>query len=199
MYVRWDGADLPRLLDARHSAMHEAVAGLLSSLDGWSFEPEVSFSVYGERGVIDILAWHPVRRMLLVIELKTEIVELGTLLSKMDQRRRLAADVARRSFDWDPIATSTWVIIAEGRTNRRAVAAHRVALRKKFPVDGRSMRRWLRDPQERVDALGFLPKRHLAIAGREMPPTKRVVPVRARTGKGRSSAERPRNGRPGGA
>jgi transcriptional regulator with XRE-family HTH domain len=60
--VRWEGPDLPRMLDSRHSAMHEAVASLLSSLDGWTFEPEVSFSVYGERGVIDILAWHPGRR-----------------------------------------------------------------------------------------------------------------------------------------
>ena len=180
-FVRWDGADLPRLMDARHSAMHEAVAGLLSSLDGWTFEPEVSFSIYGERGVIDVLAWHPGRRMLLVIELKTEVVEIGMLLGKMDQRRRLAADVARRSFGWDPIAVSTWVVIADGRTNRRAVSAHRLVLRTKFPVDGRSMRRWLRDPRQRVDALGFLPNRHLLTARREMAPTKRVVPVRART------------------
>lgn len=181
-FVRWDGADLPRLLDARHSAMHEAVAGLLSSLDGWAFEPEVSFSIYGERGVIDILAWHPGRRALLVIELKTEVVEIGMLLGKMDQRRRLAAKVAQRSYGWDPVSVSTWVVIADGRTNRRAVAAHRLVLRRKFPVDGRSMRSWLRDPLGRVDALGFLPNRYLMTPGREMAPTKRVVPVRPRSG-----------------
>jgi len=180
-FVRWDGADLPRLMDARHSAMHEAVAGLLSSLDGWTFEPEVSFSIYGERGVIDVLAWHPGRRMLLVIELKTEVVEIGALLGKMDQRRRLAAEVAQRSYGWDAISVSTWVVVADGRTNRRAVAAHRVVLRKKFPVDGRSMRRWLSDPLGRVDALGFLPKRYLMTPGPEMAPTKRVVPVRPRS------------------
>jgi len=50
--VRWQGADVGRLLDARHAAMHEAVAGLLASVDGWVFEPEVSFSIYGERGII---------------------------------------------------------------------------------------------------------------------------------------------------
>ncbi len=88
--VRWQGADLGRLLDARHAGMHESMAGLLGSLDGWQFEPEVSFSIYGERGIIDILAWHPGRRMLLVIELKTEIVEVSGLLGSMDQRRRLA-------------------------------------------------------------------------------------------------------------
>lgn len=180
-FVRWDGADLPRLLDARHSAMHEAVAGLLGSLDGWTFEPEVSFSIYGERGIIDILGWHPGRRMLLVIELKTEIVEIGLLLGKMDQRRRLAVDFARRRFGWDPIDVSTWVVLAESRSNRRAVASHRTVIRRKFPVDGRSMRRWLRDPAERVDALGFLPNRYVETLGREMTPTKRVVPGRSRT------------------
>jgi hypothetical protein len=34
--------------------------------------------------------------MLLVIELKTEVVEVGMLLGKMDQRRRLASNVARQ-------------------------------------------------------------------------------------------------------
>ena len=42
-FVRWDGAELPRLLDARHAAMHEAVAGLFAALEGWVIEPEVSF------------------------------------------------------------------------------------------------------------------------------------------------------------
>jgi transcriptional regulator with XRE-family HTH domain len=179
-FVRWSGADLARLLDARHAAMHEAVAGLFAALDGWVIEPEVSFSIYGERGVIDILAWHPGRRMLLVIELKTEIVEVGVLLGKMDQRRRLAANVARR-FGWDPVAVSTWVILADGRTNRRTVAAHRAVLRRKFPIDGRSVRRWLRDPVERIDALGFLPERYVVAVGRTVSPVKRVSASLPRT------------------
>jgi transcriptional regulator with XRE-family HTH domain len=179
-FVRWDGADLARLLDARHAAMHEAVAGLLASADGWVFEPEVSFSLHGERGIIDILAWHPGRRMLLVIELKTEIVEVGMLLSKMDQRRRLAGNVAR-PFGWDPVAISTWVVLADSRTNRRALAAHRRVLRAKFPIDGRSIRRWMRDPRERIDALGFLPERHVVQLGRDIAPVRRVRAPRART------------------
>jgi transcriptional regulator with XRE-family HTH domain len=179
-FVRWDDADLARLLDARHAAMHEAVAGLFASADGWVIEPEVSFSVHGERGIIDILAWHPGRRMLLVIELKTEVVEVGMLLGKMDQRRRLAGNVARR-LGWDPVAVSTWVVIADSRTNRRAVSAHRMVLRHKFPVDGRSVRRWMRDPSERIDALGFLPKRHAVTLGRSVAPVKRVAGPGART------------------
>jgi transcriptional regulator with XRE-family HTH domain len=172
--IRWPGADLGRLLDARHAAMHEAVAGLLSSLDGWQFEPEVSFSIYGERGVIDVLAWHPGRRALLVIELKTEVVDVSDLLGTMDRRRRLAWQIGRER-GWDPSTVSTWVVIAESRTNRRAVAAHERTLRSKLPVDSRGIARWLRDPVGRVDALGFLPHRHGVTLGRPTAPRRRIA------------------------
>ena len=57
--VRWQGGDLGRLINARHAEMHEAMAIFMAGLDGWVAEPEVSFSIYGERGVLDVLAWHP--------------------------------------------------------------------------------------------------------------------------------------------
>src|SRR4051794_19498110 len=55
---RWRGSDLDRLVNARHSAMHDAIARLLGSSAGWITAPEVSFSIYGERGIVDVLAWH---------------------------------------------------------------------------------------------------------------------------------------------
>ena len=70
--ARWRGADLHRLLNARHSALAESVARFLVGSPPWLSRPEVSFSVYGERGVIDILAFHPPTGALLVIELKTD-------------------------------------------------------------------------------------------------------------------------------
>ena len=179
--VRWQGADVGRLLDARHAAMHEAIAGLLASFDGWVFEPEVSFSIYGERGIIDILAWHPARRTLLVIELKTEIVDVSGLLGSMDQRRRLAWRIAR-DRGWEPNVVSIWVVVADSRTNRRAVAAHAGVLRAKLRMDGRGMRRWLRDPAERVNVLGFLPVRHGIGIRRPLAPVRRVAARRTSRG-----------------
>ena len=61
--VRWHGGDLPRLLGARHSRLHEGMARFFGDLPEWIVEPEVSFSIYGERGIIDVLAWHPTRRI----------------------------------------------------------------------------------------------------------------------------------------
>jgi transcriptional regulator with XRE-family HTH domain len=91
--ARWQGADLDRLINARHSAMHEAVAQSFAARHGWSILPEVSFSIYGERGVVDILAWHPETRSLIVIELKTAISDVNELLGTVDRKRRLAVRI----------------------------------------------------------------------------------------------------------
>lgn len=81
--VRWHGGDLSRLVSARHARMHEILARYFVGLPGWVVEPEVSFSVYGERGIIDVLAWHPTSRILLVIELKTEVVDINEMLGTL--------------------------------------------------------------------------------------------------------------------
>jgi hypothetical protein len=52
--------------------------------------------------------------MLLVIELKTEIVEVSGLLGSMDRRRRLAPKIAAR-LGWEAVAVSTWVVVADSR------------------------------------------------------------------------------------
>jgi transcriptional regulator with XRE-family HTH domain len=171
--VRWQGGDLGRLISARHSAMHEVMARHLRSLTGWASEPEVSFSVYGERGVIDILAWHAASRALLVIELKTDLVDLNELMATLDRKRRLAARIARER-GWDPSSTSAWVVVADGRTNRRSVSDHAGVLRAKLPTDGRTIRAWLRQPAGRVNALSFLPSVPGADIGRHLAPIRRV-------------------------
>jgi hypothetical protein len=93
--ARWRGGDLDRLLNARHSALHESVARNFLERPGWLAEPEISFAIYGERGIIDILAWHAGRQMLLVIELKTDIADVNELVGTLDRKRRLAGNVAR--------------------------------------------------------------------------------------------------------
>ena len=143
--VRWQGGDLDRLLNARHSALHESVARVLAAIPGWTLAPEVSFAIYGERGVIDILAWHAPTRTLLVIELKTEIVDINELMGTVDRKRRLAAVVGRER-GWLAERVALWVIVADSTTNRRRVQTHATTLRAAFPLDGRSMGSWLRRP-----------------------------------------------------
>jgi HTH-type transcriptional regulator / antitoxin HipB len=154
--ARWRGGELERMLGRRHAALHEALARLFARRPGWQLIAEASFSIYGERGIVDALAWHPATRSLVVIELKSEIVDVQGLLGSVDRYRRLAPRVARER-GLHPLVVSTWVIVADGRTNRRSVADHAGVLRNRFPIDGRTMRRWLRQPEGEVSALTFLP------------------------------------------
>jgi transcriptional regulator with XRE-family HTH domain len=149
---RWHGGDLDRMLNARHSAMAEAVAVWFRRLPDWVLRPEVSFSIYGERGVIDFGAWHPVRRAMLLIELKTELIEIGELMATADRRRRLAPRIARDQ-GWVPAVIGMWVLVLETTANARRVRAHGSVLRAAFPSDGRTMVRWLRDPSAPVSGL----------------------------------------------
>ena len=174
LVARWRAGDLDRLLNSKHSALHEQVARMFrDELPAWVLEPEVSFAVYVERGIIDILAWHPGRRALLVIELKTDIVDVNDLVGKVDTKRRLARSVAR-DRGWDPASISVWVIVASGRTNRARVAAHGAMLRAAYPTDGRTIKRWLRDPVGPVSVLSMWQDVHRGTARADLSPVRRV-------------------------
>lgn len=172
--------DLARMTNEAHARMHAAVAELLAGVAGWELAHEVSFSIYGERGVIDILAWHPVTRTLLVIELKTAIVDVNDLLGSMDRRRRLAGQIGRER-GWTAGAVGTWVVVLDTRTNRRRLAEHATVLRRAFPLDGRSMRRWLRRPSGAVDGLGFLPLAAISSGTQGFGGRRRVRAARSRS------------------
>lgn len=154
--ARWSGGELDRLLGARHSALHEVVAARFAGLPGWEAVPEVTFSIFGERGAIDVLAWHAATRTLLVIELKTQLVDVQELMGTMDRKRRLAPQIGAER-GWTPAVVASWVILADSRTNRRRVAAHKTVLREAWPSDGRSVDAWLRRPVGTLAALSFWP------------------------------------------
>lgn len=93
--IRWRGPELDRLLDARHASIQSAWKGRLEGW-GWVVDAEVSFNRYGERGRVVLLAWNPTTPgTLLVVEVKTELVDLQDLLGRLDVKRRLAPWLAR--------------------------------------------------------------------------------------------------------
>ena len=175
---RWRSGDLDRMLNRRHSTLNELVARWFGdAVPDWVLAPEVSYSIYVERGVIDILAWHPGRRALLIIELKTDIVDVNDLVGSADRRKRLARTIAAER-GWDPASVSVWVIVAPSRTNRRRIAAHEAILRAAFPADGRTIRAWLRNPVGSVTALSIWPNSHAGKLGPGVSPVRRVRPAR---------------------
>lgn len=152
--LRWNGAELDRLQSSGHAALHEAVGGFLRTFAGWESDGEVTFAIYGERGVIDILAWHAASRSLLILELKTTLGDPQLLAASMDRRVRLGRRIAAER-GWDPLTVSSWVVFGEGPTNRRHVARHEALLRGRWPAGGREMRAWLQRPRGTIHALSF--------------------------------------------
>jgi hypothetical protein len=154
---------------------------------GWEIRPEVSFNHFGERGVVDIVAWRAATRTVLLVELKTELADVNDLLAVTDRRRRLAAVIAN-PFGWEPHLIGQWIVLALSRTNQRRVADHQVALRSAFPSDGRSVKRWLARPTSPVSALWFLPDSHATGRRRRSAPTQRVRRGNASVGRPRMAA-----------
>ncbi len=154
--ARWRGGELDRLLSRRHSALAESFAAFLLSQPDWTVEAEVSFSIYGERGVIDQLAWHEATACLLVVELKTALVDFNEMLGTLDRKRRLARTIAAER-GWRPALVSVWLIVADTHTNRRRVRDHRVILGSRLPCDGRQLRSFLLQPASARSGLAFWP------------------------------------------
>jgi len=153
--LRWRGGDLDRLVDEGHAALVGATATMLTSA-GWLVRIEVSYSIYGERGSIDILAWHPATRTLLVVEVKTELTSVEETLRRHDAKGRLAGRIAADQFTWTPAAVRRLLVLPEHATPRRRVERHRAVLDTAYPMRGHRVRASLRSPAGTDDGLMFI-------------------------------------------
>lgn len=150
----WRGTQLVHLVNGAHTALQEAVLSYLDGRAGWVARPEVTFSIFGERGAIDILAWHAATQTVLVIELKTLVVDPADLVRQMGRRSRLATEIAATQ-GWHARDAASWVIFTDTRTNRRHAAEHRALLQGFADLDGRTVESWLRAPSGPMSALSF--------------------------------------------
>ncbi len=87
--LRWNGEGLDRLLDEAHAGLVEDLVQRLMA-DGWVTEVEVSFSIRGERGSIDVLGYHEPTGMVLVTEVKSVVPDSQATLFALDRKTRLA-------------------------------------------------------------------------------------------------------------
>jgi transcriptional regulator with XRE-family HTH domain len=105
-------------------------------------------------GFIDILALHPTRRWLLVLEVKTELLDIGgvdrQLASYVD-----AAWAAARTLGWRPrAATGILVMLATEETERR-LQEHRAYVERAFRVRARTLRSLVSDSAGELPARGL--------------------------------------------
>lgn len=153
--LRWRGGELDRLLDEGHAALVSATARLLER-SAWVAQPEVTFSVFGERGSIDLLAWHLQARILLVVEVKTMLTSVEETLRRHDTKVRLAPTIASERYGWGATAVARLLVLPDSATSRRRVARHATVFRRAYPATGWPLRRWLRGPSRALSGLLFL-------------------------------------------
>lgn len=143
MRVSWNGTELERMIVASHAALSASVKRRLE-LWGWAVRVEVSYSVYGERGRIDLLAWHPLSRVLLVIEIKIDLVDVQALLGSTDVKARLASRLAER-FGWEAAHVVPAIVFLEDRTTRRRLD-ELAPLFDRYSLRGQPAVSWARRP-----------------------------------------------------
>lgn len=156
LYVRvpWQGEELDRLLDRDHARIVERLIALLTH-HGWTTIPEATFQVGGERGSIDILAWHEASRALLVIEVKTVVPDIQSTVGGLDRKARIAPTIARER-GWVVKDVARLLVLPEDRTARRRIEAFAATFDRALPARTVAIKRWLARPAGPLAGVLFL-------------------------------------------
>src|SRR5258705_3039397 len=181
--LRRNGEQRDRLLDEAHARLVELVVSALREAS-WEVAVEVSFAIWGERGSIDVFAFHAPTGIVLVVEVKSVVPDSQQTLHTLDRKSRLAAELATgRGWKWRGVARL--LVVGDSATSRRRIARLSTTYATAFPVRGREVRRWLNDPRVPMSGLLFV-----AYAPRGSVTTSRPGQERVRRRRGRS--KRPR-------
>jgi len=154
--VRWRGGAIDRLLDDRHAGLGASTVETLAA-DDWATRVEVSYSVYGERGSIDVLGWHSGEAALVVAEIKSELTSAEQTQRKHDEKVRLAPRIARERDGWEARIVGRLLVMPEDSTSRRRLARARPLLATTYPLAQREVRAWLRRPVGAMGGVLLLP------------------------------------------
>ncbi|HET7494299.1 MAG TPA: helix-turn-helix transcriptional regulator [Candidatus Limnocylindrales bacterium] len=150
--IRYRGGLGDRLIDAAHAALVDYVVGILRRR-GWLAELEYSFNVFGDRGSVDILAWHAATRTLLIVEVKSRFTDLQAMLLALARKLRVVPDAVRRDRSWDPDRVGRIVVAYGTAENRTVVQRHAAMFDTALPARAIEIRRWLRSPTTAISGV----------------------------------------------
>jgi transcriptional regulator with XRE-family HTH domain len=149
------GAAIERHIDWRHAALVEVVVGRLVAL-GWETTVEYSFNHYGDRGSVDVLAWHSGARALLVVEVKSDLRDIQDTFRALDVKRRVVPRFfeAEKGLRLDSLGIV--MALADLRVERQRVERHGSTFAAGLPARTVDVRRWLQRPVGPLRGLWFL-------------------------------------------
>jgi transcriptional regulator with XRE-family HTH domain len=156
LQVSWRGGALDRLLDEAHASLVIRRATMLRDA-GWTVAIEATYSVYGERGSIDVFAARSAEQAVTVEEVKTDLTSLEQLGRKTDEKVRLVrTHICRERFGFDPDAVARTLVLPDTATARRQVKRLAPALDAMFPARTREIQRWMRRPSGDISGVLFV-------------------------------------------
>jgi transcriptional regulator with XRE-family HTH domain len=153
--ARWRGGVGDRLIDREHAGLVEQVVKVLRR-EGWDVRVEFTFNRYGERGAVDVLAYHASARVLLIIEVKSRLTDLQGFLASFGRKVRIVPDLARQELGWDATAVGRLLVVTGSSYNRTLVDRHRAIFDVSFEGRAGDVRRWLRSPSGPLSAIWFI-------------------------------------------
>ena len=153
--VWWNGAAADRLLDERHAGIVERGLRVYVRYS-WQTAVEVTYSEWGERGSIDLLAGHQPTRSAVVNEIKTTFGSLEETNRLLDVKIRLAPALVEERLGWRPLTVSRILIVPADDTLRRVVARHAATMDTAYPARSREVRAWIRQPSGTLRGIWFL-------------------------------------------
>ena len=153
--ARWNSGDVDRLIDRVHARLVERVVRALRR-DGWEVLVEYGFNHYGDRGSVDVLAWHAESRTLLIVEVKSRLTDLQAMFTSFARKLRIVPGLVLRERDWDARYIGRLVVMPGTSANRTVVASHPETFATLFPERMPSIRTWLRRPDRSMGGVWFV-------------------------------------------
>jgi transcriptional regulator with XRE-family HTH domain len=149
LLARWKAEGLDRLLDAAHAELVEALVARYRAAD-WEVAVEVSFAIGGERGSIDVLAFHPAARLVAVNEVKSVVPDAQATIHPHDRKARLGLAIAAER-GWRGSRVVRVLAIGESRTSRRRIERLTGVFGAAYPLQGRAILAWIDDPAAQIE------------------------------------------------
>ncbi|MEX2184254.1 MAG: helix-turn-helix domain-containing protein [Chloroflexota bacterium] len=141
----WRSGRIDHLLDRVHAILVERTVRRLQA-EGWIVRVEYTFNDYGERGSVDIIAWHPLERVLLFVEIKSRVDDVQELHSTFDRKVRIVPRLLKKEEGWEPREIGRVLVLAATKANRDVVERHRATFDSMWPERTTAVLHWIRHP-----------------------------------------------------
>jgi len=132
--------------DAAHARCIAYVARRLEA-HGFMVKTEVEVGGPGWTGSIDVPAYHPSSHIMLVIDVKAELLDLGDLQRQLTKYER-SAWAAARSLGWRPRAVTGVALVLATDVNDRRMATERRWFEREFTVRHRDLMALIEAPRD---------------------------------------------------